>query len=234
MNWHKFRQGLGALALALIPTVVAPWVNAVATSTPLNGVPGIVRFWNGVIHRNLSFELWQAVVILAAIAGFVFAARAYRKRHTKTSLSIVVMSLPPPQWNIGAYGKTPVMFTNFQAQLAHTGPHSLKIVKVYLKGTKCVASFPSFVVAGPYDEPVQIHTGVRPILSNGKKRFTRRVILVDQFGNKHQTEPICFESSPSPVPHALTPMGCHFCGQPVAMEDLAESASLFAHKSCVR
>lgn len=46
-------------------------------------------------------------------------------------------------------GKTPAMFVHFHAQLAHTGPHSLKIVKVYLKGADSVASFPPIVVAGP-------------------------------------------------------------------------------------
>ena len=234
MNWRKFWQVVGALLVALIPTVAAPWANAVMTGAPLNGVPGIVRFWKATIHHSFGFELWQAVVSLAVVVSLVFAFRAYRKRHSKTGLSIVVLSSPAPRWSIGANGKTPVMFVHFHAQLAHTCAHALKIVKIYLKGTECVASFPPILVAGPYDESVSVHTGVRPILSKGQQRFTRRAILVDQFGDKHRTEPICFQPSANPIPYALTAIGCHFCGQPVAMEDLAESAAVFAHRKCVR
>jgi len=234
MNWRKIWNWVGALLLALIPVLVAPWVNAAATGTPLNGVPGIARFWKAAIHRSLHFELWQVVVFLAVVAALALAFRAYGKRRSKTGLSIVVLSSPPPRWTIGAYAKTPVMFVHFHAQFAHREPHALRIVKIYLKGTECVAGFPEIVVTGPHDESVTVHTGVRPILSKPQKSFVRRAILVDQFGHKHRTEPICFEPGPNPIPHALTALSCHFCGQPVAMEDLAESAALFAHRKCVR
>lgn len=234
MNWRKFWQWVGALLLALIPVLVAPWVNAAATGTPLNGVSGIVRFWKAAIHRPFGFELWQAVVFLAVVASLALAFRAYGKRHSKTGLSIVVLSSPPPRWSIGAHGRTPVMFVHFRAQLAHTGPHALRIVEVYLQGTDCMASLGETVVTGPYDAPVTVHTGVRPILSDGHKTFARRAILVDQFGRKHRTEPIRFQPGPNPIPHALTALSCHFCGQPVAVEDLAESAALFAHRKCIR
>ncbi|MGB8477742.1 MAG: hypothetical protein WCE63_02740 [Acidobacteriaceae bacterium] len=236
MNWRKFWQGVGALLLALVPAIVAPWVGAKMEGLPLNGLPGILLFWNTAIQHKFSFETWQAALFLLSIVCLALIFRRYRKRQAKAKvgLNIVVIDSPPPSWYIGAVGKVPTMYVHFHAQLAHTGPRALRIVKIYLKGTDCVASFPPIVVTGSDDESVQVHTGVRPILSNNRQGFTRRAILVDQFGNKHQTEPICFQPSANPIPHALTPMGCHFCGQPVAMKDLAESAALFAHKKCVR
>lgn len=234
MNRRRLWRGVGALLLAVIPTVLAPWVSAKMEGRALSGAPGILLFWQNAIHHTFDFETWQAALFMLGAAGLLVGLSVYRKSHTKTGLSIVVLDSPLPKWSIGAYGRTPVMFVHFRAQLAHTGAHSLKVVKVYLAGTKCVASFPPIVVAGPYDEPVQVHTGVRPILSNGRQEFTRRAVLVDQFGHKHQTEPIHFQPSPNPIHHPQAAIGCHFCGQPVAMEDLAESAALFAHKKCVR
>jgi hypothetical protein len=236
MNWRKFWHGVGVLLLALIPTVVAPWVDAEMKGIPLNGMPGIARFWLAAARRSFSFELWQVILFVTAVTAVASALsiRMVKSRRSKPGLSIVILNSPAPSWSIGANGQMPVMFVHFYAQLAHTGPHALRLVKVYLKGTDSVVSFPPIVVTGPYDDAAQIHTGVRPILVNGRRAFTRHAIFVDQFGNRYRTDPICFQPSANPIPHALTAMRCHFCGEPVAMEELAESAALYAHKGCVR
>jgi hypothetical protein len=134
-------------------------------------------------------------------------------------------------------GGTPVLMLRFHAKLAHRSPVSIEIVQAYLQGTKCEAPFLPLVVAGPYDPSVMIHFGVRPILAREGKELTKRVILVDQFGNKHRTkDPVTFRltvSDPNRFGSA-GPLKCYFCKEEIAMRDLSEAASMPAHKICIK
>ena len=113
--------------------------------------------------------------------------------------------------------KVPFMSFSFHARLAHKAEHSLEIVKGYLEGTECVVPFMPLVVTGPYDGSVMVHVGVRPILAKDGQTVTRRVVLVDQFGNKHRTERIRFQSSSLPAAR-FNPSGnailCFFVKRP--------------------
>jgi hypothetical protein len=133
--------------------------------------------------------------------------------------------------------QTPVMTVSFRAQLAHTGKHSLKIVKGYLEGTECVIFYSDLIVAGPYDEAVMVHFGVRPIIARDGEAITRRIVLVDQFGNAHRTKRIRIEPGRHPVPNPLqagNPIQCWFCRKTIALEDLAETSAVPAHRTCIK
>jgi hypothetical protein len=94
-------------------------------------------------------------------------------------------------------------------------------------------------LSGPYDEPSLIHFSVRPIIVKGLNRLTRRVVLVDQFGGKHVTEPVTFSTIPvEPWRRGVTAenptIKCHVCDEPISMIELHEAAAIPAHKRCVK
>jgi hypothetical protein len=157
----------------------------------------------------------------------------------KTVLSVVVLTAPEPKWHVGAMGKEPMLNLTIHANLAHKSEVSLKIVQVYLKGTKpCGVFFPLFVT-GPYDEPSIIHLSVRPVIVKGLDKLTRRIVLVDQFGGEHVTAPVTFSTVPvDPARRGVTAenptIKCHVCDQPVSMMELHESAAIPAHKRCIK
>jgi hypothetical protein len=82
-----------------------------------------------------------------------------------------------------------------------------------------------------------VHFGVRPILARDGQSVARKVVLVDQFGNKHRTERIRFESSSQPASR-FNPGGnailCWFCQKTIAAEELSESSAVPAHKACIK
>jgi hypothetical protein len=237
MNWRKLMKPAIAAFSVVFTAVVTAWVNAEMAGTPLNGMPGIVRFWKRVLLG--SVPVWLAFVfIAAALACCVLWFLAYKKRtQGKVRLSIVVLSTPPPRWQIGAMAQTPCMNVSLHAQLAHLAKHSLIIVKGYLVGTECVAPFMPVTVTGPYDESVMVHFGVRPILAKDGQAITRRIVLVDQFGNAHRTNPIRIEPgrhSASQFSTSGNPIQCWFCRKVIALEELAETSAVPAHKSCIK
>ena len=133
----------------------------------------------------------------------------------------------------------PTLNLTIHANLAHKSDESVKIVQAYLKGTKPFGVFFPFIVAGPYDEPSLIHFSVRPVIVKGLNKLTRRVVLVDQFGGKHVTEPVTFSTiAVEPWRRGMADAGstlkCHVCDQPISMMELHESAAMPAHKKCVK
>jgi hypothetical protein len=118
------------------------------------------------------------------LAVLVFVVVMRRKKGiSKADLRVVVLPTPEPRWGIGAMKNVPYLSIHFHARLAHQENYSLEIVKAYLEGRTCVAPFPPVVVAGPYDPSTMIHFGLHPILVEDGESVTRRVILIDQFGN---------------------------------------------------
>lgn len=237
MNWRKLVKPAIAALSVLFGAVVTALVNAVITGTPLNGMPGIVQFWKRVLQG--SVPVWLALFLLVvAIAGCaVWFLVARKKGRQKVDLSIVVLSTPPPRWHIGAMAQTPFMNVSIHAQLAHMAGHSLILVKGYLEGTECVAPFMPVTVAGPYDPSVMIHFGVRPIPAKDGEAITRRIVLVDQFGNAHRTKRIRIEPghhSPTQFSSSGNPILCWFCRKAIALEDLAETSAVPAHKACIK
>ena len=237
MNWRRpAKLSIAALSV-FFGAIVTAWVNAKMTGAPLNGLPGIFHFWSGIFRR--SAPVWLVCVLLAlVVAGCGFWITIHTKRaRGKVDLRIVVLSTPTPRWNIGAMGQVPVMMVSFHAQLAHKAELSLQIVKGYLSGTECVTPFIPLVVTGPHDSSVMVHFGVRPIPARDGQSIVRRAVLVDQFGDKHRTGRIRFDPGPRLAVGfntGSTAISCFFCRKPIAMEDLAESSAVPAHKSCIR
>ena len=120
MNWQKVMKPTIAAFSVLFAAVITAWVNAAMTGTPLNGVPGIIRFWKSVLQG--SVPVWLAFVfVVAALAGCALWFLVYKRRMKgRARLSIIVLSTPPPRWHIGAMAQTPYMNVSVHAQLAHT------------------------------------------------------------------------------------------------------------------
>jgi len=227
---------LPGLIVAAIGWFAAPYVKAKMEGTPLNGMPGILSFWKRVLTQPVPLALLLAAIGVTAVVLTLLLGKR-RMSAEKPTLSVVILPTPPPRWSIGAMATVPFLSLHFHARLAHRAGQSLEIVKGYLKGTECVAPFMPLIVAGAFDPSTMIHIGVRPILVRDGESFTRRVVLIDQFGTKHVTEPITFFPS-KPHPHGFsqagTPINCLICGKTIAMEDLSDSAAIPVHKACVK
>jgi hypothetical protein len=229
--------GSSALFAAVVTAWVGAWVNAKMTGTPLNGVPGIIQFWKGVFLGPVP--VWLVLILLVSVVSGCFLWFTWYKKRARqgVDLRIVVLSTPPPRWHIGAKAQVPFMSISFHAQMAHMAGHSLQIVKGYLEGTECVAPFIPLVVAGPHDPSTMVHFGVRPILAHDGQSVARRVVLVDQFGNKHRTERIRFEPSSQPATRFSSggnAVLCWFCQETIAAEELSEASAVPAHKACIK
>jgi len=239
---YNFAMSLrGAIKVAIPITVtIAGWfltpiIKAKMDGTPLNGLPGILTYWKHVV--TAPTPLWAVFLVVAlAVSGGLIALKMRKK--SKPHLAIVVLPTPEPRWSIGANKKIPFMSLHFHARFATTEEHPIEIVNGYLKGTKSAAFLSlNIVVAGRHDPSLQVHLAVRPILAQPGEKVTGRVVLIDQYGNKHLTERITFADNPLP-PEVFgvgrSAVSCFICGDVISMEDLHPSASFAAHKRCVR
>lgn len=233
---REFLKVLGALVIPAIGWVVAPIIKAKLDGSPLNGLAGIIEFWKGFLGQGIP--LWAVILVLLVVAiAIIVTVRLRNKPPGTTDLRIVVLPTPVPRWGIGALANTPTLNLTFHAKLSHRAQGSLQIVKAYLDGTQPASPFIPLTIAGPYDESQVIHLGVRPIAAKTGKPLKRRVILVDQFGDKHRTEAITFQPTVNDVRRfqsGTSEIKCHFCGRSIAMEDLSESSHVAAHRACIK
>jgi hypothetical protein len=211
------------------PTSNRDWKVRLSTEFPESS-----GFWKGIVTRPVP--TWSAIAaVLLAIVFFVVVMRRNKGSSIKADLRIVVLPTPEPRWGIGAMKDVPYLSIHLHARLAHQESYSVEIVKAYLEGTTCVAPFPSIIVAGPYDPSTMIHFGVHPVLVDYGESITRRVVLIDQFGNKHVTEKVTFKPSNAPASRfGATPVKCFFCGDTIALEELDEASAVPSHKRCVK
>jgi hypothetical protein len=231
-------KGMVRFALPIVVAVtgwfVAPIIKAKMDGTPLNGLPGILAYWKGVVTTPMPiWLLFGAVIVAVAVTIFLKS-----RRKPKPNLSVIILPAPPPRWSVGKDNLGSFLTVHFHARFATTEEHPLEIVKGYLEGTEPVILFSRIIVAGRYDQSMHVHLAVRPILVQPGENLTRRLLLIDQHGNMHRTEKITFLDHPSPKEvfgfgHG-TPVNCLICGQQLSMEDLHPSAAFAAHKRCVR
>ena len=236
MDWPRLRKVVAAVALPAVGWVGAPLVKSWLEGTPLKGLHGTWEFWSKEAAQPIP--AWAGALALALGCVAVVSINKWRKRlRDKTDLRIVVLPAPPPGWGMGAMGNVPYLSAHLHVRLAHRSETSLEIVNGYLEGTTPEAPFLPFIVAGPYDPSHTVHLGVRPIVAAEGKSLTRRVVLVDQFGDKHRTEKVTFRPTTNPSEHfgsGNNPTNCHFCHQPIALEELAAAGAMPAHKKCIR
>jgi hypothetical protein len=161
------------------------------------------------------------------------------KASTKVDLRMVAGSPLHSNWSISVTptGKEPMLLLLFTMGFAHAEDMSVIIRRAYLKGT--TDSFPigEIVVEGPYDQPETFCIGVTPVKAKPGKKLTGKVVFVDQFNHKHESDKITF--SPNTMPPDLlasklekTP-NCVFCNQKVELADQAKEAQMTAHTSCI-
>jgi hypothetical protein len=240
MDVAKLKKGTKTAAKWLFVTVItailASLVRAWMEGKELNGVKGgIPILWRAFLEP--AIPVWTfCLVLVVAVAGL---PRLLRHKRKRVDLRMVAGNSTQNVWSVGARGSEPILTVSFTMSFAHREPNlSLIIKKTYLEGTEPVISISKIVVAGPYGEEETIHLMLRPVIAKPGKALKGRVVLVDQFGDKHLSERITFmpRISPlgslnSPAPHS--PLNCLFCHQSIAPEDLAREAAVPAHRQCI-
>ena len=119
-----------------------------------------------------------------------------------------------PLTNFWCYARdgsqTPMMQARFTADITNDGNEGILILDGYLKGTKPQMPFPNRIEVPPTTTVTGEHVAVfvRPVIAEGGKDFTGKVILLDQFKRKHPTDKITFTwVGPTDPPKPPTPSG---------------------------
>jgi hypothetical protein len=88
----------------------------------------------------------------------------------------------------------PMMQARFTADITNDGDEGILILDGYIKGTKPKIPFPDRIEVPPTTTVTgeNIAVFVTPVIGEGGKDFTGRVILIDQFKRKHPTDKITF------------------------------------------
>lgn len=237
MPWKWIWKTVIAVCSVLFTAAATAWINAELEGHDLKGIPGIIQFWQKVARSPIP--VWEtALIVCVSVAGLVIGFFIWQ-RHAKkkVDLRITVLNSPPPRWHVGARAREPFIAITFRAQLAHQANHSLRITECYLEGTTCMTLFSPVVVTGPYDEPQAIYCAVQPVFAKDGQPISRRIVLVDQFGNTHKTKKrVRFEPGhhdATQFSHGGNPIVCWFCQQTIALEEFSESSSVPAHKACI-
>ena len=230
----KLKWGV-PVCLTIAGWFVAPYIKAKMEGTPLNGLPGILAFLEHLF--TFRVPVWLPILVVVVVV-FLSLLLLKRRPSSKPNLSIVVLTRPKPNWHIGAEGTVPILSLRFEARLATTDEHSVEIVNAYLEGTEAVILFCGrIVVSGRHDASTQVYFGVRPILVKPGETLKRRVILIDQYGNKHLSDKIAFSDIKHP-PEIFgigsNTVNCHICGKIVSAEDFHPSAAFAAHRNCIK
>jgi hypothetical protein len=119
-----------------------------------------------------------------------------------------------PQFSAWCYAwdgsQKPMMQARFTADITNDGDEGILILDGYLKGTKPHIPFPNRIEVPPTTTVTGEHIAVfvRPVIGEGGKDFTGKVILLDQFKRKHPTDKITFTwVGPTEPPKPPTPSG---------------------------
>lgn len=103
----------------------------------------------------------------------------------------------------------PMMVVRFTADITNDSPdEGVLILDGYIKGTKPQIPFPDRIEVPPTTtvEGELISVFVRPVIGEGGKDYTGKVILIDQLKRKHPTDKITFTwLGPTEPPKPPTP-----------------------------
>lgn len=126
------------------------------------------------------------------------AERIGNRLRRKPKLHIYVRPLPGTIWcyaweGYGDHAK-PMMQVRFEADITNDGDEGILILDGYVKGTKPKMPFIKRIKIPPTttvtDEIICVFC--TPVVGEGGKDFTGRVIFLDQFKRKHPTDKITF------------------------------------------
>jgi hypothetical protein len=95
-----------------------------------------------------------------------------------------------------------MMQAQFTADITNDGDEGVLILDGYIRGTKPKIPFPHRIEVPPTTTVTgeNICVFVTPVIGEGGKDFTGRVILIDQFKRKHSTDKITFTWAGSTEP----------------------------------
>jgi hypothetical protein len=105
-------------------------------------------------------------------------------------------------WCYAWEGQKPMMQAQFSADITNDGSEGVLILDGYIKGTRPRLPFRERIEIPPTTTVTgnNIAVFVLPVVGEGGKDFTGRVILIDQFKRKHPTDKITFTWAGSTEP----------------------------------
>ena len=141
--------------------------------------------------------LWLVVIVCAALYSVVSYLHHQKERRVGSvpDLRIVVSDALKPMWSIGANAAVPHISLRMSAQLTCQNEIDVMILKAYLEETKQTGPFFPVHVPKSRSTHADLFFNVLPIVAKEGQQLTRRVVLLDQFGNK-QAECSRFASHP--------------------------------------
>ncbi|MFY9728311.1 MAG: hypothetical protein WAJ87_22640 [Bryobacteraceae bacterium] len=216
---------------AILASLVTAWLEGKELKGAKDSIPVL---WHALLAP--AIPVWMfSIVLVVALAGL---PKLTRRRERSVDLRMVSGPSTRNAWGIGAYDSEPTLVLSFTMSFAHRESNlSLVGKKIYLEGTEPVLSLQEIVVTGPYGPEESIHLILRPVIATPGKALKGRVVLVDQFGDKHVSDRIVFMPRTSPLARSNTPppqsLTCLFCHQTIALEDLAREAEVPAHQACI-
>jgi hypothetical protein len=142
----------------------------------------------GAIKAVLEILLKPFTLIINPIGE-----RVGRRLQRKPKLHIYVRPLTT-LWCYAWEGQKPMMQLTFSADITNDGHEGVLILDGYVKGTKPKLPFTWRIKVPPTTTIMgeNISLFVAPVIGEGGKDFSAKVILIDQFKRKHKTDRITF------------------------------------------
>ena len=199
-----------------------------------------VKDWVSSNKVYLVIALLVSSAILLTHLVTLTHARFTEHRHSRVDLRMVPGDPLHANWSISQSpsDKKPMMILLCSMNFAHNENISVILKRGYLRGTSEVFAMNPVVVEGSQDGHESICISVAPVKTKPGKELKARLVLVDQFNNKHESEKITFKPNTIPDDFIKTKIlsafpNCAFCGQPVTFEDQAKEAQMTAHTRCI-
>jgi hypothetical protein len=202
MDLRKLKKPAIAGVSALFVPVVAAWVNSMMTGTPLNGVPGIIQFWKGIILGSVPVWLF-ALVFVFAIFTLYCAIKYSPSRKPKGKVHFI-----PDGCNTGwAKQHETEMNARIGGTFTYEGPDSLIVLMAFLKGTESTnfdltllepdgrSQGDSQQLFLPHGKPVRaiLYLRLSPVIGTPGQSLRREVIFRDNFNRDFGIGPVDFQ-----------------------------------------
>ncbi|HXH50537.1 MAG TPA: hypothetical protein VNM47_14430 [Terriglobia bacterium] len=189
MNWKRVGEDvvkavIGYATVALIGIIVAAIKRHELALLASSG---------GLWHLLISgIPLWVFVLVVT-IAGWLFLKLRSFGWPKKPVLHVV---WEPGQnwWHQGTVSGRPAMQVGASALFSLANDQfSLILTKAYFRGTQCVVGFIEPITVKPRVAlRMNIHVFLQPVIAEAGQAFKGKLIFVDQFNRKHETDEATF------------------------------------------
>lgn len=199
-----------------------------------------VKAWVSSNKVYLVIALLVSGAILLTHLVTLAHARFTEHRDRPVDLRMVPGDPLHANWSISQSpsDKKPMMLLLCSMNFAHSENISIILKRGYLQGTREGFAMNPIVVEGSQDGHESICISVTSVKAKPGKELKGRLVFVDQFNSKHQSEKVTFKPNTIPDDFIKTKIlnafpNCAFCGQAVTFEDQSKEAQMTAHTRCI-